>query len=379
MLLVKSVSDIANVNLEILEHQEWNRIRPDWEAAFEATPGASVFVSADWVETWLETFGDLLNPEILLFKVDSNVVGAALLISKITWNYGIPFKTIILGTSGESAKDCPWVEFNGILCSPGFEKLISEELKHIFDSRNVDEVILPGWLESSFYRQLRADLIQLNEIRTDFDCPYVDLSELRKLNKTFLETISRNRRKKINRAARVYGECDEVSVNGSDTVEDALEKFEKLIEFHQAYWHARGGSGRFSSERFYNFHIGLIKRLFHQGGVQILEIVCAGEAIGYNYNLVLDGHVYAYQTGTSYQGLKYEMPGYVCDSASIQHCLDGGLECYDFMAGRDNYKLSLCREASNLMWARFERPSLRTSLRNLLTRSRSQVKRLVTK
>ena len=62
---------------------EWSRWSPAWSQLHAAAAEPSFFLTADWVETWLEVFGTALQPRILVFSEGdsqaSDLVGICLL------------------------------------------------------------------------------------------------------------------------------------------------------------------------------------------------------------------------------------------------------------------------------------------------------------
>src|SRR5580700_10693401 len=53
--------------IKVVAHDssQWESIRPIWSELVEASK-CSFFVTAEWIETWLEVFGSHLDPSILI-------------------------------------------------------------------------------------------------------------------------------------------------------------------------------------------------------------------------------------------------------------------------------------------------------------------------
>ena len=75
--------------------------------------------------------------------------------------------------------------------------------------------------------------------------------------------------------------------------------------------------------------------------MELLRVSAGADIIGYVYNLVYRGHVYAYQTGILYESNPRLKPGLVSHCLCIERHLEEGSDVYDFMAGDARYKASL--------------------------------------
>src|SRR5450755_4324342 len=71
---------MAKVSVQKLNWRQWSEFAPAWERIHRLCPGASFFLSRDWVDCWLATFGSDLNPDLLTFVRDADVVGCCLLV-----------------------------------------------------------------------------------------------------------------------------------------------------------------------------------------------------------------------------------------------------------------------------------------------------------
>src|ERR1700737_5607043 len=58
---------LSKIGTRALHWHNWSQISSEWEKICEHSD-ASFFLSKEWVETWLETFGEELKPEILVFE-----------------------------------------------------------------------------------------------------------------------------------------------------------------------------------------------------------------------------------------------------------------------------------------------------------------------
>ena len=93
----------------------------------------------------------------------------------------------------------------------------------------------------------------------------------------------------------------------------------------------------------------------------------AGESdIGYLYNFVKNGWVYALQSGLRYDTHSALHPGYVSHYLAIEYNLKHGAAIYDFLAGDAQYKSSLSHKEHTLAWVVVQRKRWRFMLEDTL-------------
>ena len=125
---------------------------------------------------------------------------------------------------------------------------------------------------------------------------------------------------------------------------------------HQTYWTRRGHPGAFLRGFFEPFHRDLIFRRFGAGEIQLLRVLAGEKCIGCLYNIVKDGHVYAYQSGFDYGADSRLKPGLVSHCLAINYNLAIGAQVYDFMAGDSRYKKNLGTDFVEMSWLVLQRP-----------------------
>jgi CelD/BcsL family acetyltransferase involved in cellulose biosynthesis len=113
------------------------------------------------------------------------------------------------------------------------------------------------------------------------------------------------------------------------------------------------------------------------GEVDLLRITAGSSTVGYLYNFIHRGRVYAYQSGFDYAGAgAHEKPGLTCHRLAIEHYLSEGMDSYDFLAGEDRYKASLANTSTDLHWVEhfsgLSLPRLGAWVRGRLERIRSR-------
>lgn len=346
---------------------DWPRIAPVWTELAGASPHRSFYLSADWIAAWMDTFGRLLKPRILVFEQDGQSIGVCLLIRMVERRGPFRVSRIYLNTGGESPADRTLMEFNNILCQPGKEEGIAEALGAYLQRLSWDEFaiqgIRPGAVLSSLQSKTFPTLPVAVTLRQTFT---VDLDQLRRTSKSYLDSVSANSRGQIRRSIKRYGGAAVIKVEIARDVATAETFFAEMCRMHQSRWLARGKEGAFGPGRRLDFHRALVRRAYEKGSIHLLRVSADEETVGILYNFVQDRKIYFFQSGFNYKHDRRLKPGLVTHAYAIQHYLDAGFSEYDFLAGDARYKASLAKERGELAWVVFARPSVKGASIELL-------------
>lgn len=350
---------VSGSSIEILIYpwSSWPQVASVWSELSNTSPYSSFFLSPEWVECWLEVFGSVLQPEILLFRTDAVFVGACLLVFKTERRGPFLVRRVYLNTAGENEADSLCIEFNDLLCLAGWEEAVARRLATHLQSMAWDEFALNGCSRRPSLEALGRTFTGIKQVTFLRPSYYVDLAQLRRVNSDYESSLSSGLRKQLRQNFRKYGE---VRLEAANEVSGALAMIEELADLHQHTWRERGQSGAFASTRFFAFHRSLIQRAFPRGAIQLLRVASGDRTIGMLYNFIHHGKVYFYQSGLRYNNEDKQLkPGFVALVLAIRYCHDHGLDEYDFLAGDASYKERLATECRNLAWVIFQRPSLK--------------------
>ena len=360
----------SELRVRVVPFTRWAEVEQTWGELAQASPYASFYLKPEWIQCWLELFGNQLEPDILVFDNKSGPVGICLLGSREQHRGPIVRYRVFLNAAGEDEADETCLEFNNLLCQAGFEEAVAEALVEHLRTRRWDEFVVRGFCEGAVLDALTAALGEAACERSTAPSRYVDLEALRRGAVSYEETISQPTRKHLRQNLRQYARGGEVRVEVATTSDRALEMLNELAGLHQQSWVARGKPGVFSSELFFRFHRNLIARTFADGSIQMIRVSAGASPIGLLYNHVHRAKVYFYQSGLAYADKKLS-PGTVSLFKAIEYCLEQrGLKTFEFMAGDSQYKRVLSTAARQLVTAVSYRPGWKNRLWQVL-RSKS--------
>ncbi len=345
----------------------------------ESVAGGSFFQSWGWIGCWLETLPTELQPQLLRVHHQDASRGLGLLVGNtIVRHRLLRSRGLFLHETGRPELDCLTIEHNGLLAEESrVEDLAVRAFEELCRHEDWDELFIGGVdLETAMrYRRAAANCaLRVHEVDRK---PWyaVDLGRVRDAG-DFLALLSGNSRYQIRRSMRDYEQAGPLQVTVARTRDEARQCFDRLAGLHQASWRSRGQTGAFARDHFCRFHRRLIEREFASGTIQLSRI-CAGEQeIGYLYNFVHHGRVYAYQSGFAYANDGKRKPGLVCHALAVSLCARQGLVTYDLLAGDSQYKRTLATGGGEMVWLSLQRPRMRFRLEHRARRLRDAWRRL---
>jgi CelD/BcsL family acetyltransferase involved in cellulose biosynthesis len=349
--------------------------------ALERRSTCSFFQSWGWIGTWLACLPASRRPQVLEVLFDGTVVGLALLGKSEIRRHGfISSNALFVTETGDSDFDCLTVEHNGFLVD---DSISTEVLRQgiswlaggpfAWDELFVSAVTkrnVAAYVNNAEEARLHA------QIALSKPYYYVDCDKIRSTGGDYIATLSRNTRSQVRRAMRAYEERGAIRFHAADSFEMAQEYFQQLRELHQQRWESRAEPGAFGSAFALQFHEGLLRNRFSAGEIQLAAISAGDDAIGYLYNFVFDGVVYNYQSGFRYTSDARLKPGLVSHCCAIQHCIDSGVQLYDFLMGSQRFKQSLASDQDEMSWLVLQRPRLRFRVERTARKWRDKMRSL---
>jgi CelD/BcsL family acetyltransferase involved in cellulose biosynthesis len=330
-------------------------VSDDWTSLWQRSERPSIFMSPQWMATWLEVFGSQLQPTLFQVYDEQGPVTCFALVSTSERQRGLPVRRLYLNASGEGQAHDTCLEYNDLLCRKGAEDLAVSAVLSQMSRCRWDEFILSGAAETPAIRALTRQCAPAPDRTTTKPAHYVNLDELRQRGVGYDATLSPNTRTQLRRSRSLYERNGAVITEVASDLATASDYLNELIAMHQRRWRSLGEPGAFNSTPFTEFHRRLINRLWDGGAVHLLRVRAGAETIGLLYNFIVNGCVAFYQSGFAYADDNRLKPGLVTHTAAIHHYLASGYAEYDLLAGVSRYKQSLAKNTRELHWMVHER------------------------
>jgi hypothetical protein len=335
---------------------------PDWWASlYQTACNGAVFLSQEWLGTWLECYGDAFDGKWVSWSCDGRVVGGCLLLIKPVKIGGLSFRTIFLNASGATAERSPLAECNDVLYVEGFGDAIADDLTALLSEMEWHRLDLAACATDGIVSRVFSAVPSRHTEIEHKVAPYINFSDLP--DAPFNKNLTGNTRSQIQRCQRIYeGMAGPVSLNVAASIEQALQYFDEMAHMHNARWSLKGAVGSFSNQLAVKFHRTLISRLWPGGAVDLVCVKAGETNIGFLYNFITFGKAYFFQSGFAYQQNNKLKPGLLTHSLAIENYRQRGLREYDFMVGNAPYKRSFSTHERALFWGTVYRGSRSVSL-----------------
>lgn len=355
---------MREVRLERKPLEKRERLPPWWADLFGRASYSSFFLSPEWVGSWVETYGKDFEIECVSWTDHGKIIAGCLLARRRVSVGPCRIRLLALNTAGEDAFETPFVEFNDILCEPGYEEVVARSLAGALTDTRWHQFLLCGIEQASVAGRVLAMDLPVVWSSLMRDSPYVDLTRVR--TQGYGRFLSANTRSKLRRSIKEYAGRGVLGVHTPQHLKECLEYFDKLVDLHQLSWAARGKRGAFVSNKAINFHKSLIEKGWRSKNIEIIRIHCGKDDVGYLYNFLYKNKIYFYQSGLYYEKGNNLRPGLVAHYLAIQHYADRQFVEYDFLAGQARYKTSLSTNQRSLGWYTAERRTFLMALLKLL-------------
>ncbi|HEX4171726.1 MAG TPA: GNAT family N-acetyltransferase [Acetobacteraceae bacterium] len=358
----------AAVHFEFREDMEFDELQAMW-LDLEQRSAPHVFLSWDWIGCWMHQSG--LRPVVIIGRTnDTHVLLGVLTPRRRRDVLPLVLHGLHLHMTGDPRQDVITTEYNGFLVDRHHAgKLEPQAIAFLLSGivirgQRRDELHMKNVVAAS--ESLVAGDHAVYRVVQRKPSWSVDLAAIRAAGRQYLDCLSANTRQQIRRSMRLYEKRGPLVARRATNPAQALCFLDGLKELHQRYWSGRGEPGGFSFPFFEGFHRRLIPVGLPHGTVEIVRISAGSFVIGYIYNLLYRGHVYAYQSGFNYEGDPRLKPGLVSHSLCISRHLGDGSRVYDFLAGEHRYKASLGQPGPDMIYLLIERPTLPLRLENAL-------------
>jgi len=369
------VFETMALRFEISQEIEPNRLGAMWRD-LEARADRPFYLSWDWIGCWMAETA--IAPTVLIGRAGSEVVLLGILVPgqrRIAWP--ITIGGVHLHTTGELSQDVITIEYNGFLvdrrCSDAAQ---DEAIAFLFSRRRLgrarfDELHLYNVLHT------HAAVAQSNGLAHAVIATRgsyrIDLEKLRETGRGYLDSLSSNTRQQIRRSVRLYEKRGPMEARRAEGVAETLAFLDGLKDLHQRYWVGKGQPGAFAYPFFERFQHRLIEACAPKGALELVKVTCGGDPIGYLYNFVDRGQVYAYQSGFQFDADPKLKPGLVSHTMCIEMHYREGAAVYDFMAGDSRYKANLGERGPDMRYVLLQRPVFSAQFEGALHRLKARI------
>jgi CelD/BcsL family acetyltransferase involved in cellulose biosynthesis len=370
-------------------------LQAEW-SELQSRADHSFFLSWTWIGTWLNSLPGADRPRLMRCRGGDRTVGLALLGSRQVRRHSIISSSgLHLNSTGDAQLDDITIEYNALLIDSQVHDAVQSAMLHhlVNEVPAWDECHLPGMTHvaaeltaapGTRLRQRTSSTFQVNldrlgrgetqpqaasNVQPNVQPNALAATGAGKDIEDYLELLGQKPRYHIRRSLRQYALLGPLKLEAAQTLAQAHEFMAELQSLHSAYWASKGRSGAFLNSYVVSFHQQLIDAAFERGEVQLLRLSAGDKVISCMHNFVYQGKIYHYQSGINYTLFDgQDSPGLVSHAMAVSFNAGAGHRLYDFMAGDQQYKRSLCTDTGELHWLVLQRDRLKFNVEDLLRR-----------
>lgn len=334
-----SVPQAANpyLRVELVRGREgFKALSREWDQLLGNSPGNSVFLTYEWMDTWWHAFGKGRELFILTVRDASGELRciAPFMRSEQRMN-GVRMRAIsFMGAGGEASPS-----HLNIIAAPGFAARAAES---IFDSlmENGDEwdvLILTDMAEDSPFAMTLSAMSREAGLRCVVDsgsvCPYIPAGLTWE---EFENTLNSKMKSEMRRKLKKLSADHDVEFISPET--DPGDALETYFSLHRNRWEESGSEGLLGNhENVDKFHRSLVHKFSNRGWLRFYFLMIDNEPAAAVYGFEYGGKLYGYNTGFD---TKWSAFGVV--KLLMHHIMEDsirrGLSEYDLLCGDHPYK-----------------------------------------
>lgn len=319
---------------------------PAWEALSRRS-GNELSTHPLWMLLWWDVFGrsDLRRLRVLAVFDGRELIGLVPLHQRpALYRRVLPLRRLDLLGTGENESDEICSDYNGVIAAPGYEtSVVDAFVRHLVDHGGWERLTLHGIdRDATWVGPLEHSLARVGlpfERREYSISPYVPLPAR---FDDYVEQLPPSRRKFVRKCLRDFEKWAPTRVfKVAQNAHELLDGQRILESLHGTRWADAGGEGVFASSKFADFHRRLMHELLERNALQLGWLTASERPLAVVYNFLWKGRVHSYQSGRAVDLPNTIRVGILSHLYAMQDAIARGLTEYDFLAGRQRYKLEL--------------------------------------
>ncbi len=330
--------------LEVKIYRTWeemSQIRDRWNDFLFQSSSATVYLTHEWLESWWSAFGESRELFVLsLFEPDGTLIGIAPFYRTSCPEHTgtkLPIRMLcFLGTG----KGCDLSTSQSLITRHGYEVAsVRQLLRWLSDSRSEWDILnlhcMPA--ELSLTTLLLQELERNRWFRVEKEEPHT-IIKFPDTYETYLKSLSKKMRSELPYEHRRLLRNFKVAIRKVSTEAELPQAIEDLIRLNTQRWQARGKRGSFHSDERRVFIQEMARKFFTKGWLDfwVLDLNDRPAAIEYGFRYGNTFYPQWMALDTEYQAYS---AGYVLKSFIIQDLIRDSIRIYDYMDGKEPYKM----------------------------------------
>jgi CelD/BcsL family acetyltransferase involved in cellulose biosynthesis len=309
--------------------EDFDELRPEWNALVRAMPRPSPFLLHEWLSTWWrwwQHYGERAELSVHVARRGDRLVGAVPLM--IRPHLGLQVARFIGGSERVGA-------LADLMLAPDEVPDVAVGLADQIASSGADLVDLYGLpARSRVAGALRSEI----EVIARVEAPVLDLTP--GWDAVYQAKTSSKKRNFHRRRRRQLASLGRLEVAVARTRHDLASALDEAFRLHALRWQGRPDGSGFVTPVGKRFHRAAIDLLAELDVPRIVLLKLDGRAIAFHYYLVLEGRMYVHRLGFDPE-LARLSPGLVNTLDAIEAAAAEGVTRVEFLGGAERYKVEL--------------------------------------
>ena len=317
--------------MSVIPLTSFQEIEPEWESLLSGLPANSIFLTPRWQEVWWQTFGDGMGMAGFYLRDDSGVTAIA-----------------SLRRSGDTlsfvgSRDT--FDYNDFMVSPGSEPAFFDALLRRLEDQRCSELRLVSLLEDSPTLEILPDVARQRGYKVEVEIEDVTSGiELPETWEQYLEALSKKDRHELRRKFRRL----DGALNWSwSSFTDQGDIADNLPEFISLMRLSGVEKDQYLTPDRLDFFRRITQRMSQIGAVKLFFLGVDGQRVAATLCFDYARSRLLYNSGYNPEFAYYSV-GLLLNALCLNQAIEEGLEYFDFLRGREPYKLRLGGRRKNL-------------------------------
>lgn len=335
------------LKIKIASSEEINNSKKRWNDLVKSMKFPTVFLTWEWITTWLKHFGKDYESFILFIYEGTNIVAIVPLAQRTMKLKNGFLKVKILSFCGSMELYPNYID---IICKDEKVDVYIEKIFEFFthdytawDVLNLafltKEGHLSSWIQSS-YKKHKIRLLGKTV------APFISISN-NDLN-TFLKGFNRKKRHELNREKRILFDSKNVTFHRIKTKDEQEQGLETLFQLHKARSKEKRITSTFAGSSILNFHRAIARIFLELGWLHLYVLKNGDKVISAAYCFEFGKRFYYYQSGLDPQWQQYS-PGKILILKMLEVVFNNDILEFDFLGGEEGYKFFWTKDIRFMM------------------------------
>jgi hypothetical protein len=318
-------------------------IKESWQKLYKHAINSNVFLSYDWITTWLNVFKNHVTAFSIISIWDLDEIICLLPLYKRVGDSTGTFWFIGSGEP-EAAEVCS--EGLDMLSVSSFNSELSQLLTEAIDTIGLKKLVVTNCSKDS---QIKSVFDQLG---------YRYLKEFRG-NRYFIDTLD-SETKLEKKTARYVKAAEKLGItyHSVNSVSDLARTFDELKHLHNIKWRQPDHPSIFDNTSFNRFHTSILQALLVSEKLSLIAVKKGEQTIAVNYSIISGNDLVFYQSGVDTSFKPNISPGMLLHCAQLRQARTLKLKYYDFLLSKPpTYKEGITEHSQPIYGFTFHKSS----------------------